>query len=132
MQCALGTTRCALRCLRRARARAARCFSHRGLRRERDPPETIDRTAVLRLRPHVRLQFDERHRQRVMQVPEPVLMPDEIAVRVLKLCDGQTHVEAMTETLAGEYRAPRDVIEGDVLEMLPDLAEEGIVAHARD
>ena len=102
-----------------------------GIRRERGTPETIDRTAVLRLRPHVRLQFDETRQQRVVQAPERVLMPDEIAVRILNLCDGQTRVEALAETLAGEYQAPRDVIEGDVLEMLPDLAEKGIVAHAR-
>jgi len=95
------------------------------------PRETIDRTAVLRLRPHVRLQFDETRQQWVVQAPERMLMPDEIAVRILKLCDGQTRVEAMAETLAGEYQAPCDVIEGDVLEMQPDLAEKGIVAHAR-
>jgi pyrroloquinoline quinone biosynthesis protein D len=95
------------------------------------PPETIDRTAVLRLRPHVRLQFDETRQQWVVQAPERVLMPDEIAVRILKLCDGQTRVEAIAETFAGEYQAPRDVIEGDVLEMLRDPAEKGIVTHAR-
>ena len=95
------------------------------------PIETIDRTTVLRLKPHVRLQFNETRQQWVVQAPERVLMPDEIAVRILKLCDGKTSVEAIAETLAGEYQAPRDVVEGDVLEMLQDLAERGIVAHAR-
>jgi len=95
------------------------------------PIETIDRTAVLRLKPHVRLQFNETRQQWIVQAPERVLMPDEIAVRILKLCDGKTSVEAIAETLAGEYQAPRDVVQGDVLEMLRDLAEKGIVAHAR-
>ncbi|HEV3175803.1 MAG TPA: pyrroloquinoline quinone biosynthesis peptide chaperone PqqD [Stellaceae bacterium] len=94
------------------------------------PMETIDRGAVLRLKPHVRLQFNEARGQWVVQAPERVLMPDEIAVRILKLCDGKTSVETIAETLAREYQAPRDVIEGDVLEMLRDLAEKGIVTHA--
>jgi pyrroloquinoline quinone biosynthesis protein D len=94
------------------------------------PLETIDRGAVLRLKPHVRLQFNETRGQWVVQAPERVLMPDEIAVRILKLCDGKTSVETIAETLAREYQAPRDVIEGDVLEMLRDLAEKGIVTHA--
>jgi pyrroloquinoline quinone biosynthesis protein D len=94
------------------------------------PLETIDRGAVLRLKPHVRLQFNETRGQWVVQAPERVLMPDEIAVRILKLCDGKTSVETIAETLAREYQAPRDVVEGDVLEMLRDLAEKGIVTHA--
>jgi pyrroloquinoline quinone biosynthesis protein D len=93
--------------------------------------ESIDPTAVLRLKPHVRLQFNEARKQWIVQAPERVLMPDEIAVQILKLCDGKTSVEAIVETLAREYQAPRDVIEGDVLEMLRDLAEKGIVTHAR-
>lgn len=94
--------------------------------------ESIDQTAVLRLKPHVRLQFNEARKQWIVQAPERVLMPDEIAVQILKLCDGKTRVEAIVDTLAREYQAPRDVIEGDVLEMLRDLAEKGIVTHARD
>jgi len=90
----------------------------------------IDRAAVPRLKPHVRLQFNEARGQWIVQAPERVLMPDEIAVSILKLCDGKTSVEAIAETLARDYQAPQDVIEGDVLEMLRDLAEKGIVTHA--
>jgi pyrroloquinoline quinone biosynthesis protein D len=93
--------------------------------------EVIDKGAVLRLKPHVRLQFNEARGQWIVQAPERVLMPDEIAVSILKLCDGKTSVEAIAETLAREYQAPRDVVETDVLEMLKDLAEKGIVTHAR-
>ncbi len=95
------------------------------------PIETIDRTAVLRLKPHVRLQFNETRQQWIVQAPERVLMPDEIAVRILKLCDGKVSVEGIALILAGEYQAPRDVVERDVLEMLRNLAEKGIVTHAR-
>ncbi len=95
------------------------------------PTERIDRAAVLRLKPHVRLQFSEARGQWIVQAPERVLMPDEIAVRILKLCDGKTSVETIAETLAHEYAAPRDVVESDVLEMLRDLAEKGIITDAR-
>ena len=84
-----------------------------------------------RLKPRVRLQFNEARGQWIVQAPERVLMPDEIAVSILKLCDGKTSVEAIAEILARDYHAPRDVIEGDVLEMLRDLAEKEIVTHAR-
>ena len=93
--------------------------------------EAIDRTAVLRLKPHVRLQFHETRGQWVVQAPERVLIPDEIAVQILKLCDGATSVAAIVESLARDYKAPCDVIESDVLEMLRDLTEKGIVTHAR-
>ncbi len=92
--------------------------------------EQIDKAAVLRSKPQVRLQFNEARGQWIVQAPERVLMPDEIAVSILKLCDGKTSVEAIAETLAREYQAPRDVVEADVLEMLKDLAEKGIVTNA--
>jgi pyrroloquinoline quinone biosynthesis protein D len=95
------------------------------------PVDAIDRATVLRLKPHVRLQFNEARGQWIVQAPERVLMPDEIAVSILKLCDGKTSVEAIAEILARDYQAPQDVIEGDVLEMLRELAEKGIVTHAR-
>jgi pyrroloquinoline quinone biosynthesis protein D len=71
----------------------------------------------------------EARRQWVVHAPERVLLPDEIAV--LKLCDGKTTIAAIAETLAREYRAPRDMVEADTLEMLKDLAEKGIVTNAR-
>ena len=92
--------------------------------------EEIDKTAMLRLKSHVRLQFNEARGQWIVQAPERVLMPDDVAVSILKLCDGKTSVETIAETLAREYQAPRDVVETDVLEMLRDLAEKGIVTHA--
>ena len=94
------------------------------------PTDAIDRTAVFRLKPHVRLQFNEARGQWIVQAPERVLMPDEIAVSILKLCDGKASVAAIAERLARDYQAPHDVIETDVLEMLRDLADKGIVAHA--
>ena len=91
----------------------------------------IDAAAIPRLKPHVRLQFSEARGQWIVQAPERVLMPDETALSILKLCDGTANVGAIAETLAREYAAPRDVVEVDVLEMLQDLADKGIIVDAR-
>lgn len=95
------------------------------------PAPRIDTAAIPRLKPHVRLQFSEARGQWIVQAPERVLMPDETALSILKLCDGVANVGAIAETLAREYAAPRDVVEGDVLEMLQDLADKGIIIDAR-
>jgi pyrroloquinoline quinone biosynthesis protein D len=59
--------------------------------------------------------------------PERVLTPDETAVAVLKLCDGQRTVEDIVQALAKEYSAPADVIRADVIELLQGLADKGYV-----
>jgi len=91
----------------------------------------LDANAVPRLRPHVRLQFIEARGQWIVQAPERVLMPDEIAISVLRRCDGEASVATIAAGLAREYEAPADVVENDVLEMLQDLAEKGIIDDAR-
>jgi hypothetical protein len=58
-------------------------------------------------------------------------MPDDIAVSVLQRCDGQASVSTIAAGLAREYDAPAEVVESDVLEMLQDLAEKGIIDDAR-
>ena len=97
-----------------------------------DAPRRIDAAAVPRLKPHVRLQYSEARQQWIVQAPERVLMPDETALSILKLCDGSANVGAIAETLARQYQAPRDVVEGDVVEMLQDLVDKGIIVDARD
>lgn len=92
----------------------------------------IDARAVPRLKTHVRLQFNEPRGRWIVQAPERVLMPDEIAVNVLKRCDGIANVSAIADALALQYGAPREVVERDVLEMLQDLADKGIIADVRD
>ena len=54
-------------------------------------------------------------------------MPDEIAVEVLKRCDGKTRVSAIVADLAAAYEAPAEEIGQDVAEMLQDLADKGFV-----
>jgi pyrroloquinoline quinone biosynthesis protein D len=91
----------------------------------------IDAATVPKFMPGVRLQYSEPRQQWIVQAPERVLMPDETAVAVLKRCDGRTTVAAIGEALAREYDAPPEVVTGDVVEMLQDLADKGVVSDGR-
>jgi pyrroloquinoline quinone biosynthesis protein D len=91
----------------------------------------FDAATVPRLKPHVRLQFNAARNQWVVQAPERVLMPDDIAISVLQRCDGKASIAVIAAELAREYDAPADTVASDVLEMLQDLAEKGIIDDAR-
>jgi pyrroloquinoline quinone biosynthesis protein D len=81
---------------------------------------------------HAKLKFDETRQVWVILAPERVLAPDEIAVEVLKLCDGQRSVGQMVDMLAEKYAAPREAIATDVVAMLQDLADKGFLTEARE
>lgn len=75
----------------------------------------------------VRFRFDEGRQAWVLLGPERVIMPDEIAVEILKLVDGQAGVGDLVDRLAAKFAAPRDQIQSDVLEMLNVLAVKGFM-----
>jgi pyrroloquinoline quinone biosynthesis protein D len=81
---------------------------------------------------HARLKFDETRQVWVILAPERVLAPDEIAVEVLRLCDGVRSVEQMIDQLAEKYAAERSAISTDVIAMLQDLADKGFLTEARE
>lgn len=81
---------------------------------------------------HARLKFDETRRVWVILAPERVLAPDEIAVEVLQLCDGQRSVAEVVDVLVAKYTAPREAISADVIAMLQDLADKGFLTEARE
>lgn len=74
---------------------------------------------------HAKLKYDETRKVWVILAPERVLAPDEIAVEVLQLCDGERNVGEMSDQLAAKYAAPREAILADVIVMLQDLADKG-------
>ena len=80
-----------------------------------------------RLPRHVKLRFDQHRNRWIVLAPERVLMPDEIALEILKRCDGKTSVSAITQGLAETYEASAEEIGEDVAEMLQDLADKGFV-----
>ena len=81
---------------------------------------------------HAKLKFDETRKVWVILAPERVLAPDEIAVEVLQLCDGQRNVADLVDTLVAKYAAPREAIATDVIAMLQDLADKGFLTEARE
>jgi len=81
---------------------------------------------------HAKLKFDETRQVWVILAPERVLAPDEIAVEVLKLCDGVVSVGKIVDQLAVKYAAPREAISTDVVAMLQDLADKGFLTEARE
>ena len=87
----------------------------------------IEGTAVLSFAPHVRFRFDETRKAWIVLAPERLLLPDEPAVEILRLIDGERDVDTIIDDLAGRFEAPRDVIAGDVLPMLRDLVDKRVL-----
>lgn len=87
----------------------------------------IDGDSVPALPRHIRLKHDETRGAWVLLAPERVLMPDEIAVEILQRCDGEASVNGIAATLAREFAAPVEEIQGDVIDTLQDLADKGFL-----
>ena len=76
---------------------------------------------------HIKLRHDAARDRWTILAPERVFTPDAIAVAVLKLCDGNRSVEAIARELAQTYNAPKERILADIIPMLQDLADKGVV-----
>jgi pyrroloquinoline quinone biosynthesis protein D len=83
--------------------------------------------SVPRLARGAKLREDTARGRWVVLAPERMFVPDETALEVLKLLDGARSVDAVVDELAARFAAPREEIAGDVLEMLRDLMEKGVV-----
>jgi pyrroloquinoline quinone biosynthesis protein D len=75
----------------------------------------------------VKLRFDKAREAWVLLAPEKVLMPDQIAIEILKRCDGEATVAAIVADLAATFGADRDQVAGDVQAFLQDLADKGML-----
>ncbi len=67
---------------------------------------------------YIRVQFDAIRQRTAVLAPERVYWPDETAVEILKLCDGVRPISQIAGRLAGDYAAPTEIIEADVLEFV--------------
>ena len=79
------------------------------------------------LPPHIKMRHDAGRGRWLILAPERVFDPDAVAVEVLKLCDGQRTVGDIAGMMAKEYNAPVDEITADVIAMLQDLTDKGVV-----
>jgi pyrroloquinoline quinone biosynthesis protein D len=75
----------------------------------------------------VELRFDPAEKAWTVSVPARVVMPDDIAIEILKRCDGRTPVSAIVDELAQAFSASPEQLAKDVDSMLQDLAEQGMV-----
>lgn len=81
----------------------------------------------------VKFRFNQAKQQWVILAPERLLVPDETAIEVLKLCDGRASIALIVDTLAAKFNAPRDLIGRDVVAMLQDLADKAfLIDSAQD
>ena len=78
-----------------------------------------------RFAPGTRLQHDRARDRWIVMAPERMFVPDETALEVLRLVDGQRDLDAIVDALAEKFAAPRDVIAADVRAMLDDLLARG-------
>ena len=88
---------------------------------------SVDGGAILRFAPHVRFRFDETRQAWVVLAPERLLLPDEQAVEILQLIDGQRAVDGVIDELVRRYEAPREVIADDVVNMLQNLVDKKVL-----
>lgn len=75
----------------------------------------------------MRLTFDARRGCWVLLAPERLLMPDEVAVEVLRRCTGQASIDEIVDDLAREFEADRDEIARDVERLVRDLCDKGVL-----
>src|SRR2546430_8697691 len=76
---------------------------------------------------HIKMRHDTARDCWLILAPERVFTPNAIAVAVLQLCDGGRRVEVIAGELAQTYSAPADRILSDIIPMLQDLADKGVV-----
>ena len=88
----------------------------------------VNDAAVPALARGVKLRFDQARDAWVLLAPEKVLMPDQVAIEILKRCDGKASVSAIVDDLAATFAAEREQIRADVHAFLQDLADKGMVA----
>ena len=92
-----------------------------------EPRLSVEGDAVVRFAPHTKFRFDEVRQAWIVLAPERLMLPDEQAVEILQLIDGERAVDGVIEELVRRYDAPRDVIAVDVIKMLQDLVDKKVL-----
>jgi pyrroloquinoline quinone biosynthesis protein D len=93
----------------------------------------LDEASVPAFPRGVKFRFNQAKQQWVILAPERLLEPDEMAVTVLKLVDGQRTLGAVIDALMAMITIdppPREVVATDVTAMLQDLADKAFLVDA--
>ncbi len=86
-----------------------------------------DATAVPRIHPKARLQWDEVRGRDVLLYPEGLVALNPTGAEILKLCDGVRSLAAIVGTLERRFGATG--LEPDVSAFLDGLAAKGLVLY---
>ncbi len=84
-------------------------------------------TSIPRFATGVRFEFNQARNAWVVLAPERLFVPDEMAVEVLKLIDGQRSLTAVIDQLTAMFNAPREQIANDVVDLLQGLSDKGVI-----
>lgn len=76
---------------------------------------------------HMKLRFDKKRERWTILAPERIFLPDDIALEILKRCDGETPIRVIVDDLAAKFDAPSDVIMEDVKELVRDFRDKGVL-----
>lgn len=77
---------------------------------------------------HMKLRFDKARDTWTVQAPERSFMLDAIAHAIVSRCDGAATVGAIVNDLCRTYaEAPRELIEADVVKLIQDFADKGVL-----
>lgn len=87
----------------------------------------IGEDSVPRFRAHMKLKFDKSRGQWMILAPERLFLPDDIALDILKRCDGERSVAAIVDDLVRKFTAPRDTILTDVTALVQDFTDKGVL-----
>ncbi len=88
---------------------------------------TITEETIPKLPHGVRLKEDKVRQRWVLLAPERILEPDDIAVEIIRRCDGQASFGAIVDDLARSFEADRETVARDVETILSFLSERRMV-----
>ena len=80
-----------------------------------------------KLAAHRRLQFDKARDTWTIQAPERAFMLDEIAHAIVSRCTGEATLGEIVDDLCRAYDAPRDAVAPDVLKLIQDFVDKGVM-----
>ena len=88
----------------------------------------VSNEIILKLPRHAKLRFDKARDKWIILAPERVFELDEIAYEVISRCDGERTVTDVVNELCLKFdQVEREVIMNDVVGMLQNLADKGVV-----
>lgn len=89
--------------------------------------QAIDEGSIPKFVAHMKLKFDKKRERWTILAPERIFLPDEIALEILKRCDGLSSIQAIVDDLAVKFNAPAAVIMEDVKNLVRDFRDKGVL-----